>query len=160
MPRSFRSGQRVRVSTVDTDGLPTVRYGTIGADVNSDDPVVVMYDDLLGSDTVNSSEIELLDLDAIELRLTGRDLLDDPLLRAGLAELWRAEVGRAGLVVATLFPMGKDDVVGVSDSEQFLLAEFTYNGETWVVRGAFTADAPTMVVIRADRMNRWNGFIH
>ena len=160
MSRSFRSGQRVRVSTVDTDGLPTVRYGTIGADVTSNDPVVVMYDDLLGSDTVNSSEIELLDLDAIELRLIGRDLLDDPLLRAGLAELWRAEVGRAGLVVATLFPMGKDDVVGVSDGEQFLLAEFTYNGETWVVRGAFTADAHTMVVVRADRMNRWNGFIH
>ena len=160
MPRSFHSGQRVRVSTVDTDGLPTVRYGTIGADVDSDDPVVVMYDDLLGSDTVNSSEIELLDLDAIELRLTGRDLLDNPLLRAGLAELWRAEVDRAGLAIATLFPMGKDDVVGVSDGEQFLLAEFTYNGETWVVRGAFTADAPTMVVIRADRMNRWNGFIH
>jgi len=160
MPRSFRSGQRVRVSTVDTDGLPTVRYGTIGADVNSDDPVVVMYDDLLGSDTVNSSEIELLDLDAIELRLTGRDLLDDPLLRAGLAELWRAEVGRAGLVVATLFPMGKDDVVGVVDGEHFLLAEFTYNGETWVVRGALASDDPTMVVIRADRMNRWNGFIH
>ena len=85
MPRSFRSGQRVRVSTVDTDGLPTVRYGTIGADVDSDDPVVVIYDDLLGSDTVNSSEIELLDLDAIELRHTGRDLLDDPLLRAGLS---------------------------------------------------------------------------
>jgi hypothetical protein len=160
MPRSFRSGQRVRVSTVDTDGLPTVRYGTIGADVNSDDPVVVMYDDLLGSDTVNSSEIELLDLDAIELRLTGRDLLDDPLLRAGLAELWRAEVGRAGLVVATLFPMGKDDVIGVVDGEHFLLAEFTYNGETWVVRGALASDDPTMVVIRADRMNRWNGFIH
>jgi hypothetical protein len=56
--------------------------------------------------------------------------------------------------------MGKGDVVGVSDGEHFLLAEFTYNGETWVVRGAFPADAPTMVVIRADRMNRWNGFIH
>lgn len=160
MPRSFRSGQRVRVSTVDTDGLPMVRYGTIGADVHSDDPVVVMYDDLLGSDTVNSSEIELLDLDAIELRLIGRDLLDDPLLRAGLAELWRAEVSRAGLVVATLFPMEKGDVVGVVDGEHFLLAEFTYNGETWVVRGALASDAPTMVVIRADRMNRWNGFIH
>ena len=160
MPRSFRSGQRVRVSTVDTDGLPTVRYGTIGADVNSDDPVVVMYDDLLGSDLVNNSEIELLDLDLIELRLTGTDLLNDPLLRAGLAELWRAEVSRAGLVVATLFPMGKDDVVGVVDGEHFLLAEFTYNGETWVVRGALASDTPTMVVIRADRMNRWNGFIH
>ena len=160
MPRSFRSGQRVRVSTVDTDGLPTVRYGTIGADVDSDDPVVVMYDDLLGSDTVNSSEIELLDLDAIELRLTGRDLLDDPLLRAGLAELWRAEVDRAGLAIATLFPMEKGEVVGVVDGEHFLLAEFTYNGETWVVRGALASDDPTMVVIRADRMNRWNGFIH
>jgi hypothetical protein len=145
---------------VDTDGLPTVRYGTVGADADSNGRTAVIYDNLEGSELVNASEIELLDLDAIELRLMGRDLLDDPLLRAGLAELWRAEVDRAGLVVATLFPMGKGDVVGVVDGEHFLLAEFTYNGETWVVRGAVASDAPTMVVIRADRMNRWNGFIH
>ena len=160
MPRSFRSGQRVRVSTVDTDGLPMVRYGTVGADAVSENPIVIIYDNLAGSDLVNSSEIELLDLDLIELRLTGTDLLNDPLLRAGLAELWRAEVARAGLVIATLFPMEKGDAVGVVDGEHFLLAEFTYNGETWVVRGALASDDPTMVVIRADRMNRWNGFIH
>ena len=151
MPRSFRSGQRVRVSTVDTDGLPMIRYGTVGADAVSNGRIAVL---------VNSSEIEPLDLDLIELRLTGTDLLNDPLLRAGLAELWRAEVARAGLVIATLFPMEKGDVVGVVDGEHFLLAEFTYNGETWVVRGALASDDPTMVVIRADRMNRWNGFIH
>ena len=160
MSRSFRSGQRVRVSTVDTDGLPMVRYGTVGGDAVSNGRIAVIYDNLAGSDLVDGSEIELLDLDLIELRLAGTDLLNDTSLRAGLAELWRAEVARAGLVVATLFPMGKGDVVGVSDGEHFLLAEFTYNGETWVVRGAFPADAPTMVVIRADRMNRWNGFIH
>ena len=56
--------------------------------------------------------------------------------------------------------MEKGDAVGVVDGEHFLLAEFTYNGETWVVRGALASDDPTMVVIRADRMNRWNGFIH
>lgn len=160
MSRSFRSGQRVRVSTVDTDGLPMVRYGTVGGDAISSGRIAVIYDNLAGSDLVEGSEIELLDLDLIELRLAGTDLLKDTSLRAGLAELWRAEVARAGLVIATLFPMEKDDAVGVVDGEHFLLAEFTYNGETWVVRGALASDDPTMVVIRADRMNRWNGFIH
>jgi hypothetical protein len=145
---------------VDTDGLPTVRYGTVGADADSNGRTAVIYDNLEGSELVNASEIELLDLDLIELRLAGTDLLNDTSLRAGLAELWRAEVARAGLVVATLFPMGKDDVVGIADGEHLLLADFTYNGETWVVRGAVATDDPTMVVIRADRMNRWNGFIH
>jgi len=160
MPHSFRSGQRVRISTVDTDGLPMVRYGTVGGDAVSSGRIAVIYDNLAGSDLVDGSEIELLDLDLIELRLAGTDLLKDTSLRAGLAELWRAEVARAGLVIATLFPMEKDDVVGVVDGEHFLLAEFTYNGDTWVVRGALASDDPTMVVIRADRMNRWNGFIH
>jgi hypothetical protein len=137
-----------------------VRYGTVGADAVSNGRIAVIYDDLAGSDLVDGSEIELLDLDLIELRLTGTDLLNDTSLRAGLAELWRAEVSRAGLVITTLFPMEKGDVIGVADGEHFLLAEFTYNGETWVVRGALASDDPTMVVIRADRMNRWNGFIH
>jgi hypothetical protein len=137
-----------------------VRYGTVGGDAVSNGRIAVIYDNLAGSDLVDGSEIELLDLDLIELRLAGTDLLNDTSLRAGLAELWRAEVARAGLVIATLFPMEKGDVVGVVDGEHFLLAEFTYNGETWVVRGALASDDPTMVVIRADRMNRWNGFIN
>ena len=90
----------------------------------------------------------------------GTDLLHDPTLRAGLADLWRAEVDLAGLVVATLFPMKKDGIVGIADGQQFLLAEFTYNGEPWVVRGIIEADSPATVVVRADRMNRWDGFIH
>ena len=160
MQPSFRSGHRIRISTVDDNGLPIVRYGTVGADSVPDQPVIVLCDDVSGSDTVNISEITSLDLDVIELQLTGPDLLHDPLLRAGLAELWRAEVSRAGIHVAALFPFEKNSVVGVADGDQFLLAEFTYNGETWVVRGTLASDVPTMVVIRADRMNRWNGFIH
>jgi len=160
MHPSFRSGQRIRISTMDATGLPIVRYGTVGTDSVLDNPIIVMYDDASGSDIVDISEIESLDLDVIELQLTGADLLQDPILRAGLAELWRAEVGRAGFHVAALFPFEKDGVVGIADGEQFLLAEFTYNGETWVVRGTFTTLAPTMVIVRADRMNRWNGFIH
>ena len=160
MHPSFRSGHRIRISTVDDTGLPIVRYGTVGADSVPDQPVIVLCDDVSGSDTVNISEITSLDLDIIELQLTGPDLLHDPLLRAGLAELWRAEVSRAGIHVAALFPFEKNGVVGVADGDQFLLAEFTHNGETWVVRGTLASDVPTMVVIRADRMNRWNGFIH
>jgi hypothetical protein len=160
MPRSFHSGDRIRVSTVGDDGFPIVRYGTVGADLPADGPVVVIFDDLLGGDIVDSSEIEAIRLDAIELRLNGTDLLHDPNLRAGLADLWRAEVDLAGLVVTTLFPMERNGVVGIAEGEQFLLAEFTYNNEPWIVRGATAADSPTTVVVRADRMNRWDGFIH
>lgn len=153
MTRTFHNGDRVRVTTTGDDGFPIVRYGIVGADFPSTGPVVVLFDDLDGGDIVNGNEIELVTLSTIELRLHGADLLLDPVLRTGLADLWRAEANLAGITIAALFPLDSQD------ADQYLLAEFTHEGSPWIIRGAIDSDSPTTVVLRADRMNRWDGFI-
>lgn len=157
MTLSFHHGDRICVRTVDDDGLPIVRYGTVGGELPSNRPIVVMFDDLLGGDIVDRSEVRLLTLDSLELSLNGRDLVDDPAVRSGLAHMWVAESDLAGLPVMAIFPLG--DGTGVRDGDQWLLAEFTHNGETWVIR-AMTDDDFATVVIRADRSNHWDGFGH
>jgi len=156
---SFHNGDRIRVSTVDDDGVPIVRYGTVGAELPADGPVVVLFDDLLGGDIVDLSEIILVSLDSVELRLRGTDLLTDESMRSGLAAMWRAEADVAGLTVAALFAMG-DRGAGVRNGTDWLLAEFTHFGDTWVVRATIPPDETSIVVVRADRANRWDGFIH
>lgn len=155
---TLRGGSRVRVSTVDDEGIPIVRYGTVGADHRGDGPVVVVYDDLAGSDLVDVSEIVSVDYDSIELRFRGTDLAHDVELRRGLAAMWRAEADIAGLALHALFPLG-DDGSGVPDGgTSWTLAEFTVHGTTHIVRATLDAHDPTTVVVRADRMNRWDGY--
>ena len=157
MGRTFRNGERIKVRTVDDDGLPIVRYGTVGATLPSDGPVVVMFDDLLGGDIVDRSEIEPVAVDTIELSLAGRDLADDDSLRAGLADMWRAEADLAGLSIGAVRAMG-DGGAGVRDSDGWILAEFTHDGLPHVVRCAFADGRADTVIVRADRSNRWDGF--
>lgn len=155
--RAYRNGERIKVRTLDDDGLPIVRYGTVGATLPADGPVVVMFDDLLGGDIVDRSEIEPVSVDTIELELTGRDLCDDARLRAGLADMWRAEADLAGLSIGAVRALG-DDAHGVRDSDGWLLAEFTHEGLPHVVRCAIDAGRADTVIVRADRSNRWDGF--
>lgn len=156
MTLSFHHGDRIRVCTVDDDGLPIIRYGTVGGELPSNGPIVVMFDDLLGGDIVDRSEVQLLTVDSLELRLSGVDLVDDATMRAGLADMWLAEADLAGLPIRAIFPMG--DGSGVRDGSQWLLAEFTFESQTWVVRAIIDDDDPMSVLIRADRSNRWDGF--
>lgn len=157
MSRSFRSGERIKVRTVDDDGLPIVRYGTVGATLPADGPVVVMFDDLLGGDIVDRSEIEPVTVDTIELELTGLDLCEDAALRSGLADMWRAEADLAGLAIGAVRALG-DSNDGVRDSDGWILAEFTHEGLPHVVRCAVHRDRTDTVIVRADRSNRWDGF--
>jgi len=157
MSRLWRNGERIKVRTLDDDGLPIVRYGTVGATLPSDGPVVVMFDDVLGGDIVDRSEIEAVAVDTIELALAGLDLADDAVLRAGLADMWRAEADLAGLAIGAVRAMG-DDGAGVRDSDGWLLAEFTHDGLAHVVRCAPDRDRTGTVIVRADRSNRWDGF--
>lgn len=159
MTPHFRSGDRIRVSTVDDDGVPIVRYGTVGAELPSDGPVVVLFDDLLGGDIVDLSEIVLVALDSVELRLHGLDLLTDVSMRSGLAAMWRAEADVAGLAIAALHALGENGA-GVCNGTDWLLAEFTNMSDTWLVRATIPLNDTTTVVVRADRSNRWDGFIH
>lgn len=157
MTISFHHGDRICVRTVDDDGLPIVRYGTVGGELPSNGPIVVMFDDLLGGDIVDRSEVQLLTLDSLELCLTGRDLIEDPAVRSGLADMWLAESDLAGLPVMAIFPEG--DGAGVRDGNQWLLATFTHNSETWVIRATVVDDTHD-IVVRADRSNHWDGFGH
>lgn len=154
----LRNGERVCVRTVDDEGVPIIRYGTVAADNRTTGPVVVLFDDLLGSDLVDISEVERIDYDTVELRFDGVDLFEDEGLRAGLAPMWRAEADIAGLRVEAIFALG-DKGVGIADgSDSWLLAEFTVGGVTHVIRATRTQHSPTSVIVRADRANHWDGY--
>jgi hypothetical protein len=149
----FRRGERVRVSTVDDDGFPIVRYGFVSGNTATHGPVVVEFDDMLSEVIVDSSEVDLVTPTTVELTLTGIDLSQDPDLRSGLAAMWHAEADVAGLRVAALFPLG----AGLRDSsDTWALAEFTFEGETYVVRVHTDPNVPDVVSVRAERPNRWD----
>ena len=155
----LRSGERVCVRTVDDEGIPIIRYGTVGSDKRTAGPVVVVFDDLSGSDLVDVSEIERVDYDTVELRLAGEDVLSDTHLRVGLAAMWQAEADIAGLRVDALFAMGTGGI-GIADGpNSWLLAEFTVQGATHVVRATRSDHSPTTVIVRADRVNHWDGYL-
>jgi hypothetical protein len=153
----LRSGERICVRTVDDEGIPIVRYGTVTSDNRTNGPVAVLFDDLSGSDLVDASEVATIDYDTVELHLSGEDLLTNTLLRAGLTTMWRAEANLAGLSVDAIFPLGHDDA-GIRDGNSWILAEFTIAGITHIVRATQSLHPPTTVIIRADRANRWDGF--
>lgn len=149
----FRRGERVRVSTFDDDGFPIVRYGFVCSDTANHGPVVIEFDDMLSDVIIDSSEVTRVTPTTVELVLTGIDLSDDPDLRSGLAAMWHAEADVAGLSVPALFPLG----AGLRDSsDTWALAEFTFEGETYVVRVHTDPNTPNVVSVRAERPNRWD----
>jgi hypothetical protein len=153
----LRSGERICIRTVDDEGIPIVRYGTVASDNRTNGPVAVLFDDLSGGDLVDASEVERIDYDTIELHLQGEDLMHDNVLRAGLTTMWRAEANLAGLTVDAIFPLGDNDA-GIADGDTWILAEFNIAGTTHIVRATRSASNPTTVIVRADRANRLDGF--
>jgi hypothetical protein len=118
-----------------------------------DGPVVVMLDGELGGDIVDLSELEAVTITSVELRLPGDDLFDDPMLRHGLAALWQAEADTAGLAIDSLHPL---PAPRRDASDSWVLAELVAGGEQFVVRATRQPNDPGIVVVRADRPNRWD----
>ena len=85
---TFRPGDRVRVTTTGDDGLPLVRYGSVGGMAGRDGPVVVMLDGELGGDVLDLSELEAVSITTVELRLPGNDLIDEPASRRASGRGW------------------------------------------------------------------------
>lgn len=154
----LRGGQRVRVRTVDDEGIPIVRYGTVASDHRGPGPVPILFDDLSGGDLVDISEVGQVDYDTIELRLAGHDLVDDPVLRSGLATMWCAEARLAGLSIGALFGLGSNDQGTRDQDGGWMLAEFTVAGATHVVRAIRSTAGEATVVVRANRVNHWDGY--
>ena len=90
-------------------------------------------------------------IDNVTLTLDGADLLDDPSLRQGLVNLWRAEAEEAGLQIASLHSIG----TGVRDSsEGFALAELSSGGQQYVLRSTNCANQANVISVHADRPTR------
>ena len=155
----FTSGDRIKVRVVDDDGLPVIRYGTVGAELPDHGPLVVVFDDMSGGDIVDRSEVEAVTIDSVALVLQGSDLAVDPSLRAGLVAMWAAEIDLAGLLIGPVRPLGNPPGSGLRDSsDSWVLAEFMHDGTMHVVRAALQRDGAGTVTLHAGRMNRWDGF--
>lgn len=148
------SGQRVCVRTVDDNGLPLVRYGTVKETTTTGGPLIVAFDDSPAGEIVDGSEVTVVGITTVELVMTGVDLADLPEFRQGLASMWRAEADLAGVSVLSMYPLG----AGLRDgTDTWALAEVTDGVDNYVVRVHTDPNEPNTVRVRADRANRWDG---
>lgn len=151
---SFRHGDRIRYATMGDDGYPVVRYGFVGGVADDDGPVVVMLDGELGGDVVDLTKIEPVSISNVTLTLEGTDLIEDPLLRQGLMNLWAAEAESAGLQIVALKPLNSQ--YGVRDSsEGYTLAELSSAGEHYVLRASLNPGELDAVTIHATPPSRF-----
>ena len=150
---NFVAGERICARTVCDDGFPIVRYGTVNGVVAARGPLIVVFDDDMGSNLVDLSEVENLSITSISLVLSGVDLADDPDLRQGLCALWQAEAALAGIEIDAVYLLG----AGLRDSnDTWALAEVHSGGDTYVVRVHTDPNAVSDVTLRADPPRRWD----
>ncbi|MSO32278.1 MAG: hypothetical protein EXQ64_05660 [Ilumatobacteraceae bacterium] len=150
---NFVAGERICARTVCDDGFPIVRYGTVNRVVAARGPLIVVFDDDMGSNLVDLSEVENLSITSISLVLSGVDLADDPDLRQGLCALWQAEAALAGIEIDAVYLLG----AGLRDSnDTWALAEVHSGGDTYVVRVHTDPNAVSDVTLRADPPRRWD----
>lgn len=156
---TWRPGDRVRVRLPD-DQPPRARYGMIAAPVTPQGDVAVMVTDDDGSVrqvSLPRHVVEALTVLTIELRLPSTELATAWSLRAGLAEMWRAEALRAGLVISSWQLLGTPPGAGLmASSDAWVVAECVAGGEHLVVGVSIEPDAGEPVLVRAHRPNRWD----
>lgn len=130
-----------------TDAYGVVEH--VGADGRT---LVVLTAD--GPVEAPAAGVDPLTIDAVELRLSGHDLVESAEFRRGLLAMWAAEVRHAGLEPGNAHPLGD----GVRDSsEGYVLAETVVHGHQFVVRAERWFDGSGLVCVRVERPNRWDG---
>jgi hypothetical protein len=146
---SFRHGDRIRYATIGDDGFPVVRYGFVGGIANESGPVVVMLDGELKGDVVELDKIESVHISNVTLTLEGTDLLDDPMLRQGLVNLWAAEAESAGLQIGAIDVIGNGN--GVRDARDgYRLAELSSAGQPYVLRAHLCSSDLDAIIVHAE----------
>ncbi len=150
----FAPGDRIRIRSVGDDGLPLIRYGFFGSRCLESGAITVMLDDDVSTQTITDiSQVESVSVMSVELELHGVDLLTEPTLRQGLAHLWRAEAEHAGLEIDAIHLIGN----GLRDSSDgYVLAELTTGAQQYVLRAVCEPNQPDIVMVRAERPNRWD----
>ena len=147
----FNHGDRVRYATMGDDGFPIVKYGWVGGNAELNGLVVILLDGEIGDAVVTTDKIEPVHIGNVTLTLDGTDLLDDPSLRQGLVNLWRAEAESAGLEISSLHSIG----TGIPDSaDGFAIAELDSGGDQYVLRATRCPTRPDAVSVHADRPTR------
>ncbi|MEO6157656.1 MAG: hypothetical protein ABIQ39_08485 [Ilumatobacteraceae bacterium] len=144
---TFRAGDRIRMEVTDSNGLPLVCYGFIGAATDALGQLMVMLDGEITGTFIDPVYVHLVDLTTVELLLRGADLIDDPELRRGLVALWQAEADSAGLDVGSLRSMGEGwpDAFGC-----WALAELAAGDDRYVVHASRLPHDPDAICVRAD----------
>ena len=145
---SFSHGDRVRYATTADDGFPLVRYGFVGGMTDHDGPVVVMLDGELGGDIVDAAQLEPVHISNVTLTLSCADFLDDPELRHGLVNLWRAEAEEAGLQIVSIEPI--DGPVELPEGAQsHLLGHINAAGENYRLCAVASSTDDNTIVLQA-----------
>ena len=155
---AWQPGDRVRVHL--PEELPRrARYGMVAAAAPSQGEITVIVSDDDGSVRhvpVPRHLVGPLEALTIELCLPSPDLATDWSLRSGLAELWRAEALRAGVVVGSWQLLGTPPGAGLmASSDAWVVAEFVAGGEQLVLGVSLDLDAEDPVSLRAHRPHRW-----
>lgn len=143
---NFSHGDRVRWETVGEDGLPMVRYGFVGGDIEIGDAVAVMLDGELKAGAIDIDQLVEVSVTTVVLQLAGIDLVGDADLRAGLVRLWLAEAETAGLDVGDVQAFGDG---WCDDRGRWTLAELTTGGDRYLVRAVVDPLANDLIHVRA-----------
>lgn len=140
---SFTSGDRIRHETTGDDGFPQVRYGFVieehdGPDGDPDitGPIPILLDGELGGQLVDPGTVQPVAPTTVVFELTGTDLIDEPGLRRGLVDLWKAEADEAGLDVDALHLLGSEECGDCEADGVWCLAELHVGDETYLLRAA------------------------
>lgn len=127
---------------------------TTGTDVT----VIVSDDDgSVRQVTLDRLRVGTLDALSVELDLPSQDLATSWSLRTGLAEMWRAEALRAGIVVGSWRLLGTPPGAGLmASSDAWVVAEFVAGGEQLVLGVSIVDHGDHPVRVSAHRPNRWD----
>lgn len=155
----WQPGDRVRVH-LPHDTMPRARYGMVAEPVNASGEVTVIVSDDDGGAyhvTLPSHEVESLTALVVTLSLPSVELATSSALRAGLADMWRAEAVRAGLTLTSWRLLGTPPGAGLmASSDAWVLAEVVAHGEQLVVGVTIDEHAEAPVTVRAHHPNRFD----
>lgn len=155
----WQSGDRVRVHLAH-ETLPRARYGMVAEPITASGDIIVIVSDDDGAVrhvTLPPHEVEPLTALVVSLSLPSIDLATSSSLRAGLADMWRAEAVRAGLTLSSWRLLGSPPGAGLmASSDAWVLAEVVAHGEQLVVGVTIDEHADAPVIVRAHHPKRWD----
>jgi len=143
---SYSSGDRIRHETTGDDGFPQTRYGFVveahdgpEGDPDITGPIPIILDGELAGQYVDPATVQHVAATTVVFVLQGADLIDQPGLRKGLVDMWKAEADEAGLDVDALHLLGAEECGDCEADGIWCLADLHVGDETYVLRASLVA---------------------